>query len=135
MFYHFGLSFEFRKVKGGNSEFFPLIRIFQNIGLKLHSKRVEKMQNYTRNECRRCKTTLETSVEDAKLHSKRVYFLTNCHFGSHSLNPTQAAHSATSTPDQFALETYSRIGLVRGYGNLHSYWTSTKLRKLTVVLD
>ncbi len=30
--------------------------------LKLHSKRVEKMQKYTRNEWRRCKSTLETSV-------------------------------------------------------------------------
>jgi hypothetical protein len=29
---------------------------------KLHSKQVEKMQNYTRNKWRRCKTTLETSV-------------------------------------------------------------------------
>jgi hypothetical protein len=29
-------------------------------------------QKYTRFELRRCKTTLETSVEDAKLHSKRV---------------------------------------------------------------
>ena len=28
--------------------------------------------NYTRNEWRRCKTTLETSGEDAKLHSKRL---------------------------------------------------------------
>ncbi len=34
-----------------------------------------------------------------------------------------------------AMETYSRIGLVRSYGNLQSYWTSTKLWKLTVVLD
>jgi hypothetical protein len=39
---------------------------------KLHSKRLEKMQNYTRKEWRRCKTTLERSGEDAKLHSKRV---------------------------------------------------------------
>ncbi len=31
---------------------------------KLHSKRVEKMQNHTRNEWRRFKTTLETSGED-----------------------------------------------------------------------
>ncbi len=30
--------------------------------------------NYTRNEWRRCKNTLETSGEDVKLHSKRVYF-------------------------------------------------------------
>jgi hypothetical protein len=28
--------------------------------------------NYTRNEWRRCETTLETSGEDVKLHSKRV---------------------------------------------------------------
>ncbi len=33
------------------------------------------------------------------------------------------------------METYSRIGLLRSYGNLRSYWTATKLWKLTVVLD
>ncbi len=33
------------------------------------------------------------------------------------------------------METYSRIGLVRSYGNLQSYWTITKLWKLTVILD
>ncbi len=33
------------------------------------------------------------------------------------------------------IETYSRIGLLRSYGNLQSYWTTTKLWKLTVVLD
>jgi hypothetical protein len=32
-------------------------------------------------------------------------------------------------------ETYSRIGLRRSYGNLQSYWTTTKLWKLRVVLD
>ena len=32
-------------------------------------------------------------------------------------------------------ETYSRIELVRSYGNLQSYWTTTKLWKLTVVLN
>jgi hypothetical protein len=31
--------------------------------------------------------------------------------------------------------TYSRIGLLRSYGNLQSYWTTTKLRELAVVLD
>ena len=31
--------------------------------------------------------------------------------------------------------TYSRIGLLRSYGNLQSYWTTAKLCKLTVVLD
>ena len=34
-----------------------------------------------------------------------------------------------------AMETYSRIGILRSYGNLQSYWTTTKLWKLTVVLD
>jgi hypothetical protein len=34
-----------------------------------------------------------------------------------------------------AMETYSRIGLLRNYENLQSYWTTTKLWKLTVVLD
>ena len=32
-------------------------------------------------------------------------------------------------------ETYSRIGLLRSYGNLQSYMTTTELWKLTVVLD
>ncbi len=31
-----------------------------------------KRQNYTRNEWRRCKTTLEMSGEDVKIYSKRV---------------------------------------------------------------
>ncbi len=34
-----------------------------------------------------------------------------------------------------AMETYSRIVLLRRYGNLQSYWTTAKLWKLTVVLD
>ncbi len=34
-----------------------------------------------------------------------------------------------------AMETYSRIGLLRSQGNLKLYWTTTKPRKLTVVLD
>jgi hypothetical protein len=33
------------------------------------------------------------------------------------------------------METYSRIGLLPSYGNLQSYWTTTKLWKLSVVLD
>ncbi len=33
------------------------------------------------------------------------------------------------------VETYSRVGLLRSYGNLQSYWTTTKLREFTVVLD
>jgi hypothetical protein len=40
--------------------------------VNLHSKWVEKMQNYTPKEWKRCKTTLETGGEDVNLHSKRV---------------------------------------------------------------
>ena len=39
---------------------------------KLHSERVEKIRNYTRNEWRWFETTLGTSGEDSKLHSERV---------------------------------------------------------------
>ncbi len=38
--------------------------------LKIHSKRVEKIQNYTRNEWRRCKTTLEKSGEHTSSNLK-----------------------------------------------------------------
>ncbi len=41
-------------------------------GEKIHSKRVRKIPNHTRNEWRRYKITLETSGEDTKLHSLRV---------------------------------------------------------------
>jgi hypothetical protein len=34
-----------------------------------------------------------------------------------------------------AIGIYSRIGLLRSYRNLQSYWTSAKLWKLIVVLD
>jgi hypothetical protein len=36
---------------------------------------------------------------------------------------------------KLVLETYGRIGLLRSYENLQSYWTTSKLWKLTVVLD
>jgi hypothetical protein len=39
---------------------------------KLHSKRVGKIKDSTRNEWKRSKTTLQTSGEDQKLHSTRV---------------------------------------------------------------
>ncbi len=38
---------------------------------KLHSKRVRKIWNYTRNELRRCKTTLETRGEDVKIYTRK----------------------------------------------------------------
>ena len=40
--------------------------------VKLHSRRVDNMSNYTRNEWKTCQTTLETSGKLVKLHSKRV---------------------------------------------------------------
>ncbi len=40
------------------------------LGSTLDSK--QQVENNTRNEWRRCKTTLETSWKDVKLHSKRV---------------------------------------------------------------
>ncbi len=77
------------------------------------------MQNYTRNEWGRCKTTLETSEEYAYL---------------------QAGSISVSTQKKLAEQinsggTYSLIGLLRSYGNLQSYWTTKKLWKLTFVLD
>ncbi len=47
-------------------------RFAPTLPVKIHSKGVEKMQKYTQNEWRRCKTTLETSGEDVKSHSFRV---------------------------------------------------------------
>ncbi len=51
----------------------------QNSRGNLHSKRVEKMENYTPNEWRRWKTTLETGREYVKVHSKRVEMMLNLH--------------------------------------------------------
>jgi hypothetical protein len=39
--------------------------------LKLHSKRVENFEKYTRNEWRTLKNTLETGGDLRKIHSKR----------------------------------------------------------------
>ncbi len=95
------------------------------------------------------KTTLETSGEEQKIHSKRVWkikllskqVLSGCPLFLQRIE-LQRPHTRSSLPWQGfetysrieAMETYSRIGLVRSYGNLQSYWTSTKLWKLTVVL-
>jgi hypothetical protein len=45
--------------------------------VKLHSKRAENIQNYTRNERKTFKTTLETSGKHSKLHSKRAEKIQN----------------------------------------------------------
>ncbi len=51
---------------------------------KLHSKRVHKLGDYTRNECTSWETTLETSEKVEELHSTRVlitkYFFESCAF-------------------------------------------------------
>ena len=81
--------------------------------------------------------TLETSGEDVKLHSKRVE---NIRYWSKTRNAWSFGKHIGSVDDMLlidkgSMETYSRIGLLRSYGNLQSYWTTMKLWKLTVVLD
>ncbi len=102
------------------------------------------MQNYTRNEWVRCKITLETGREDAKLHSKRVknierYTLDEYKAILDVILPSGPKPLARDMEAEVVfigdLETYSRIRLLRSYGNLQSYWTTAKLWKLTVVLD
>ena len=75
------------------------------------------------------------------LHSFRVWFDS---ISPHSLQKSRVraifsesrTEKLTVVLDYYeAMEAYSRIGLLRSYGNLHSYWTTTKLLKLTVVLD
>ncbi len=58
-----------KKKEGGELEL--------HYNVKQHSKRVENMQNNTRNGWRTCKTTLETGGEHAKPHSKRVENMKN----------------------------------------------------------
>ncbi len=123
---------------------------------KLHSKRVEKMQNYTRNERRRCKTTPETRVEDVKLHSKRVektYLGRNftVRIGRTARGGNYGTAISMVTEEEIdllavivwkltvvldyyeAMETYSRIVLLRSYGNLQSYCDSR--RSMTLKLS
>ncbi len=86
--------------------------------MKLHSERVGKM------------TTLGTSEEVLDSFAFTVPWSIGAFtpgddlVGSHSL-----------CLENGRVVTYSRIGLLRSYGNLQSYWTTTKLRELTVVLD
>ncbi len=91
-------------------------------------------KNYTRNEWRRCKTTLETSGEDVKLHSKLVW--SSGGNVQASLDLSSEAIRITNLIERImrGMETYSRIGLPQNQGDLQSYWTTEKLRKLTVVL-
>ncbi len=93
------------------------------------------MRNYTRNEWERCIITLELNLVHSFL--RRVGFLLKSIFLTHGIVKLDVEiWKLTVVLDYYeAMETYSRIGLLRSYGNLQSYWTTTKLRKLTVVLD
>jgi hypothetical protein len=103
------------------------------------------MYNYTRNESRRCKTTLETSEEDVKLHSKtkqsyqsrEIFFFRSMLDNQISKNNQLIVGAPLTLGETVELckVIYSRIGLLRSYGNLQSYWTTSKLWKLPVVLN
>ncbi len=85
----------------------------------------------------RVKTTLQTSGKDVKPHSKRVEKLWLFEVGYEDENVLRESSEcvyAQQSP-KFGSKTYSRIGLLRSYGNWQSYWTTTKLWKLTVVLE
>ena len=86
-------------------------------------------------------------MENSKLSA--MEFCGAFHFGQWSHVYSDAKHQPSPVADfednasqehfghpyAFIGETYSRFGLLRSYGNLQSYWTTTKLWKLTVVLD
>ena len=58
---------------------------------KIHSKRVEKMQKYTRNGWKRCKNTLETGGKDKSFRSFRLF--ANLRKWLVSLDFSQFAHT------------------------------------------
>ncbi len=88
-----------------------------------------------------------TSREDEKPHSFRVVLafgnLPEFHCSGkflcvvHSLRQQHLQYLKLTVVLVYyeAMETYSRIAPLGCYGNLQSYWTTTKLWKLTVVLD
>ncbi len=96
------------------------------------------------------KSTLETGGEDANLHSKWVGKIPHTlylFFFSFSLYHFELMEFLKNPKLNILAvpwchlkkgrvsETYGRIELLRSYRNLQSYWTTTKLWKLTVVLD
>ncbi len=72
---------------------------------------------------KRRKNTLETSEEDFQ--------------GNKPINKSDDSTDESSNDGSDGKEevTYSRIVLPRSHGNLQSYWTTTKVWKLTVVFD
>jgi hypothetical protein len=92
-------------------------------------------------------STLETSGKDGKTHSKRAGKM--CKYTPNSMKSHlkfcrnikledfelgSPSDGPSMVVDLVKFETYGRIGLLRSYSNLQSYWTTTKLFKLTVVL-
>ncbi len=92
----------------------------------MHSKRVGKMRKCTRNVLGRCETTLETSWEDVKLHSKWVEKSQSC-----VLRPYFSRRFLTIIETNIVHETGKQIK----HGTLQSYWNTTRLWNLTVVLE
>ncbi len=107
-------------------------------------------KNYTRSEWKRCEYTLEVSGKDVKTHSKPNEFKIS---SGEDLKVQKAViekrnqnidyladriarvRGLTVVSDYYDyIGTYSRIGLLRLYGNLQSYWATTILFKVTVVL-
>ena len=72
---------------------------------------------------------------DQNLHSKRVEKICLEPAATVSVGHKNLTIDTSNHGHGHGMETYSRIGLLRSYGNLQSYWTTTKLWKLTVVLD
>ena len=99
------------------------------------------------------KTTLQTSGEDGInspsttaviTHIPLPFFIWLNSLISETSDCSSAGYSTRTWGRQLTIfentrsarpETYSRIGLLRGYGNLQSYWNTTKILKLTVVLE
>ena len=116
----------------------------QNDRLKLHSKRVEKMRNYTRNEWRRCEITLETSGEDAKLHSKRVEKMQNytrngwrrCKITLETSGEDTRLHFSNSCICLAGSKKVTPLFLITPASTIPYLWKlTTKSWKLTVVLE
>ncbi len=119
--------------------------------VKLHSKRVENMWNYTPNEWRTCEITLQTSVffqillkevEPAAVTPPRwkraqPSLLDKQDLLNQQSNTTVSFRQLVKSSDFDTLHAmhFDWWMFPVDVRNLQSYWTTTKLWKLTVVLD
>ncbi len=127
---------------------------------KLHSKRVEKMWNRLETSGEDVKTHSKRVEKFWKLHSKRVensrspldfffeclpqlcfmlcfFFYMDWMIMYKWVTPVTQDPELNGPPSiinsLIAMglgETYSRIGILRSYGDIQSYWTTTKLRNI-----